>query len=517
MKDWPRSEAEFWRTEAFESFHDWIQGDTFEVPAALIVVIMSAPSSFGAFCREVVHNDTVPTSGKGSERAERDLLPLPYCPEAAEAAVPQLQAHLNGKWLKHRRCWLLIMVLVLNFRYPGPNSQEVIRVWKGPPSKAQSLALGLLGQAADVFLERNTWHLEMKGWKEELRMRKIGYDGEEVGLPHSLTLEQIKPGLPPPGVAASLDALRFATGEVREVLMDPFRLLKPLAEWDEAPRQSKIWSSEEDFERIADYLLELGILEEVSMEEAEEIVIRDDRGRPVRHGMFGVEKPKDEPVIVNGESLPVLRLIFNLIPINAGLRDFEGDVADLPTQGQFNGMALLDREVFTLSSKDRKFFFYIFKLPGIWRWMMIINKVRNRGGVQTRLALASVGMGLKPAVVFCQHFHRNIIRMGKSLGKTVDLSKEVRRRRPLPITAQADHRTAWLIYVDDLKLAEIIDHDETEALVGLVPFFMEEAEVLYDLAGTPGTPHKDEVRKLDTASLGERIDGVRGRREPPEM
>ena len=44
-------------------------------------------------------------------------------------------------------------------------------------------------------------------------------------------------------------------------------------------------------------------------------------------------------MIVNSEPLPVLRLIFNLIPINTGLRDFEGDVADLPAQGQASGVA----------------------------------------------------------------------------------------------------------------------------------------------------------------------------------
>ena len=115
------------------------------------------------------------------------------------------------------------MTLTLIFQYDSRGS----RISHGPASKAQALALGLLGQAADILIERDEVAVNQKDWAEELRLRKVSYVGEEVGLPLALTWAQVEPGLPALGVAASLDLTRFATGEVRRVLLDPDRLLLP--------------------------------------------------------------------------------------------------------------------------------------------------------------------------------------------------------------------------------------------------------------------------------------------------
>ena len=106
--------------------------------------------------------------------------------------------------------WMLLMLLVLNFQYLGAHAAEKSPgglLGQGPASPAQGLALGLLGQAADVFLERGERHPSFKEWREELRGRRIGYDGAEASAPEYLTLAQIQPGLPAQGVAASISPL----------------------------------------------------------------------------------------------------------------------------------------------------------------------------------------------------------------------------------------------------------------------------------------------------------------------
>ena len=81
---------------------------------------------------------------------------------------------------------MLLMVLVLNHQYLRGRDREaqLPLLPLGPPSPAQSLALGLLGQAADVHLERNAQALSWTEWVTELRSRRgLDYDGGEEPLP----------------------------------------------------------------------------------------------------------------------------------------------------------------------------------------------------------------------------------------------------------------------------------------------------------------------------------------------
>ena len=90
-----------------------------------------------------------------------------------------------------------------------------------------------------MFLERNDVGINEKDWLAELKVRKVGYTGEEVGLPHALAWAQIKPGLPDKGVAASLEATRFASGEILAALLDPDRLLRAPCDREKAPSSTR--------------------------------------------------------------------------------------------------------------------------------------------------------------------------------------------------------------------------------------------------------------------------------------
>jgi hypothetical protein len=85
-------------------------------------------------------------------------------------------------------------------------------------------------------------------WEAALR-GKLGYDGSLL-LPQSLTAVQVAAGLPPPGLAGSIAAEDWCTGETREVVLNPDRVhLK--REWREAPATSKVWvESEDEWQKI---------------------------------------------------------------------------------------------------------------------------------------------------------------------------------------------------------------------------------------------------------------------------
>jgi len=120
--------------------------------------------------------------------------------------------------------WMLLMLMVLNFQYLGASAAEKSPgklLGRGPASPAQGLALGLLGQAADYFLEREERHSCFNEWNEELRGQRMGYDGTEASAPEYLTLAQIRLGLPAQGVAASISPLPWCSPLVREFLVNP--------------------------------------------------------------------------------------------------------------------------------------------------------------------------------------------------------------------------------------------------------------------------------------------------------
>ena len=97
-------------------------------------------------------------------------------------------------------------------------------------------------------------------WVEELKSRRLDYSMNEISTPHKLTLEQILPGLPPKGIAASIDASELAVGEMKRILLDPDSIVRPPERWEEAPRRTRFWVEKDQWELIADHLEDLGLI-----------------------------------------------------------------------------------------------------------------------------------------------------------------------------------------------------------------------------------------------------------------
>ena len=73
-----------------------------------------------------------------------------------------------------------------------------------------------LGCCADLLCELNPDALEATDWKTALKTSSVSYSGDEVCIAEALTFAQVAPGLPPPGVAASIPIVSLLEGSARE-------------------------------------------------------------------------------------------------------------------------------------------------------------------------------------------------------------------------------------------------------------------------------------------------------------
>ena len=295
------------------------------------------------------------------EEGQRDLLPFPLVELSAEDFASDGR-RLDPHALSSRRAFMNCLIIALNYEYGNRRGGQPCAAASRSPSKAQRLALLNLAAQVDRMVCEEPVDLPVHDWLEELKDRKIAYDGSEVTMPHWLTLAQVEKGLPPVGVSASIDVAALATGNVRECLLHPEHVIRAAGHRLPALYQSKIWAGDDEREAIVAVRFERGIVGPIP----DEAVASFD-GELILSGAFGVEKRSDPRVqLPDGSDGPALRLILNLIPSNACQLPIEGDIDELPACGQLAAAVLADDETLLWSSADRKCFFYIFRLPEVW-------------------------------------------------------------------------------------------------------------------------------------------------------
>ena len=210
-----------------------------------------------------------------------------------------------------------------------------------------------------------------------LKHKRVGYTGEEVSRPETLTLLEIIPGLPPAGAVGVVDPLTLATGEVREALFDPSLVRLPEAE-RVGVRPARVLATDEEWNKIGAELLQRGVEDEIACEEAPIV-----DGQPVLVGAIGVEK--------RGTPLPpatrVLRLIVNAIPSNKQQTSIKGDTEQTPVGSEWLHIALETDVIVLWSSDDIQECFHVSSLPPAWRRWMILSK-------PIRVAMPAGGAGV---------------------------------------------------------------------------------------------------------------------------
>eukprot|EP00971_Amphidinium_carterae_P085673 1695392-Amphidinium_carterae.2 len=85
--------------------------------------------------------------------------------------------------------------------------------------------------------------LTAEDWIGILKSASVTYEGEEVQRAETMTLEQIRPGLPPKGVTATIDILECCSPRVREMRLDESKLIFLEAErkWEWQAPALRLW------------------------------------------------------------------------------------------------------------------------------------------------------------------------------------------------------------------------------------------------------------------------------------
>ena len=239
-------------------------------------------------------------------------------------------------------------------------------------------------------------------------------------------------------------------GFTREALLNPDLVRLPEHEVEKTWTPPRIRVAEPDLEPVLRLLYRLGI---VVMLEGEPWCLPD--GTDVTGGLFGVEKLHSAQIeCTDGELRHPLRVIMNFIPPNCYQIPLRGDIGALPSGYQWGALALLAQEVFLMSTRDRKCFFYIFKLPRPWRRAMTFSqKFPKRWFVKDGVGDVWISSGVVPmgwvsAVSVCQECHRTMLRAAarpppslccagaeeEESGEGLQWRFELRRDRAYPIT-----------------------------------------------------------------------------------
>ena len=147
--------------------------------------------------------------------------------------------------------------------------------------------------------------------------------------------------------------MSVVSGETKEWLCAPERLIKDRADWPKEVPKAKVHCDADEWPHVVRTMYDRNIVE---MFDVSDVFAIDGEG--VFVGAFGVIRPQD-PVTVKG---PGLRLIMNCIPIISYLHSISSEVETLPRGAQWKSTVFLDGHICWLCSEDQKSSFYLYGL-----------------------------------------------------------------------------------------------------------------------------------------------------------
>ena len=234
------------------------------------------------------------------------------------------------------------------------------------------------------------------------------------------------------------------------------------------------------------------------------------RGTKVLNGLFGVAKSTLLP-----DTRPVLRVIMNLIPSNAVLRQLHGCVQELPSVTQYLSLILEDGEQLSLCQSDMTSAFYLFSLPPQWSRFLAFNlmadgaEIGKTAGIQYCLSCGVLPMGWSSAVPVMQEISQNLLLRGG-----LPLDQRVDRTRPLPnwltevLEGSRSTSRAWYhVYLDNFFAGERVRQGEEGDDAAELH---RKAETCWNDAGVLSSEKKRISKAREVQELGAEIDGIGG-------
>lgn len=406
-------------------------------------------------------------------------------------------ADFTKQWAHSAWTWACIYCCNMLYGYGKPCRE-------GNWSAAERRAVKAIGSGVSRLLSHGQAFLPVDpNLDRELRSRKVNYQGEEVGVCHRLTLEQVLPSLPPKGHGGSINALDFVSRHTRELLLHPSRSILE-DDGRKLPRMKGIIHADEgEMQLIADELVDRGICQWIR---SDDVAVY--RGKKVLNGLFGVEKGTK----LDNEK-PVLRLIMNLVSSNATMRQFTGAVKSLPSITSWMLTVLEEGEELRIWQSDMCNAFYLFRIPDVWLAHLAFNVRRQfwdpieEAWKESFLACNVLPMGWLSSVAVMQEISERILQF-----RLAEDSFQLVRHHPVPTwmvgvlqEARSSGRHWWHVYLDNFAAGEIVsptgDWSQGEQIHQM-------AELAWREAGVLSSEKKRRSGVLSVEELGANIEGV---------
>ena len=398
------------------------------------------------------------------------------------------------------KAWMLVVIVALNMMYGFGRAPEF-----GSWSKAELRVTEAIGLAIRRMLSHGAIRRHcMPSEEKELMKKRINYQGEEVGVCHKLTFEQVLPALPPVEHGASISCVDFVSEQTKEWLLNPGRSLVSDVGQELPKLQGKVHVAPDHIGRIADELVRRGVCDWVPLSSVVQF-----REQTVLNGLFGVEKAAKTE-----SGLPVLRLIMNLVPINSIMRQYTGAVKHLPSITSWMSVVLEENQEVRVWQSDMCNAFYLIKLPEIWRYYLAFNVLKtvlDPQGREVKMALACcvLPMGWSSSVALMQEISEELLKI-----KPLKVESQLLRQKAVPLwmtgiisEAVISNRSWWHVYLDNFAAGEVGDSDSSwnggDTLHQL-------AEECWSLAGVLSSEKKRKRVEVQAEELGAFIDGDAG-------
>lgn len=333
------------------------------------------------------------------------------------------------------------------------------------------------------------------GWEEFFRFKGVDYRGDEILSAQWIQWENVAPALPPEIGAVDLEAVvelgsRVYVQNFEQYLLDP--------EDQVYVRPPKVMVHPDCWASFCKNMMARGVFGRVHEDDVYRV-----NGKLLLNGLFGVTKHEFDG------AWEVMRIIMNLIPVNAICRTLDSDIATLPTWSGMSALELLSDEELVISSEDVRCFFYIFKVPSAWHQFMAFNKPLppdlNGDKAGTWYPCSAVlPMGFKNSVSIAQHIHRVIAKqaLGRAgLGGELELRKDKCFTRGNPM---------YRVYLDNFDELRKVSKGHARLIAGEVSPLVSSLREEYAEIGVPRHPKKSVASQSRAEVQGAIVDGRLG-------
>ena len=377
----------------------------------------------------------------------------------------------------------------------------------GRPSALQLAAVGELQATVTRSMSRSfelRW--ARKDCAAELKRAHVSYTGEEVEVAQILSVEQMKPALPPFGFGGTIQAVDFLSPGSRFWLEHPERLLGDPAGFSGLKFEAKLHILKGQELEVAKLLVDRNVCTWLEREK-----VFSFGGRRLYNGMFGVRKDALTP-----SGKPVLRTIMNLTPCNSLFVPFQQGHRELPSIFTWNSIVVTASDILEVSQSDMSSAFYLFALPAQWRPYFCFaisadgSEIGLVKGRRYDLCCSCLPMGWHSSVALMQEISAQVLVSGR-----LPASHQLARNRLIPSwlvnlesLVPPAHRDWWQVYLDNFASGLVTNAYDGRSVPPERPHrWHEEAERAWASAGIVSSEKKRVTRARTAVELGAHIDG----------